>query len=311
MEIIVGFLIAATVGITGIGGGSFTTPALVLLAGLPAGEAVGTAMVFAAVLRLLAAPFYMVRKHVDLKYLRLMLVGAVPGLLLGTWFLHAMRMRTWSPVVLLVIGLMLASSSALTFAPRLRYPGFASQKGGWLSVLALPIGVETGFSSAGAGALGTILLLNYSELAAPSVVGTDILFGIVLAIVGSLFHLSWGSINTLSLLKLLAGGIPGVLLGCAFAKKVPAERLRTVIALAAVALGLQLVWMGGAPLVRGRLARANPTIGRRAVSFLAVVPKPACSARESYVLKTGNQRLVGTVALVTPTMPPTISPCRP
>jgi uncharacterized protein len=311
MEIIVGFLIAATLGITGIGGGSFTTPALVLLGGLPAGEAVGTAMVFAAVLRLLAAPFYIARKYVDLKHLRLLLVGAVPGLLLGTWFLHAMRARTWSPVVLLAIGLMLASSSAVSFAPRLRYPRFASQKSGWLSVLALPIGVETGFSSAGAGALGTILLLNYSELAAPSVVGTDILFGIVLALVGSLFHLSWGSINTLSLLKLLAGGIPGVLLGCAFAKKVPADRLRIVNAVAAIALGLQLVWMGGAPLVRARFARANPTIDRRSVSFLATIPEPPSSACQSRVLKSGTRPLVGTVALIAPKMPATLGPCRP
>jgi hypothetical protein len=257
METIVGFVIAATVGITGIGGGSFTTPALVLLAGLPASEAVGTAMVFAAVLRLLAAPFYMARKHVDLKYLKFLLLGAIPGLLFGTWLLRMMRTRTWSPIALLIIGLMLAISSALTFAPRLRQPRFASERSGWLSVLALPIGVETGFSSAGAGALGTILLLNFSELAAPAVVGTDILFGIVLAIVGSVFHVGWGSISGVTLMKLLAGGIPGVLLGCAFSKKVPAEKLRTVIAVVAIALGLQLVWMGSAPFVRSRIARLD------------------------------------------------------
>ena len=270
METIVGFVIAATVGVTGIGGGSFTTPALVLLAGLPANEAVGTAMVFAGVLRLLAAPFYMARKHVDLKYLRLLLLGAVPGLLLGTWLLRMMRTRTWSPVALLVIGSMLAISSALTLAPRLRQPRFASERSGWLSILALPIGVETGFSSAGAGALGTILLLNFSELAAPAVVGTDILFGIVLAIVGSVFHLGWGSVNGLTLIKLLVGGIPGVLLGCAFSKKVPAERLRTVIAVVAVALGLQLVWMGSAPFVRARIAKLDRPAIKQSISPTAV-----------------------------------------
>jgi uncharacterized protein len=314
MEIIVGFLIAATVGITGIGGGSFTTPALVLLAGLPAGEAVGTAMVFAGVLRLFAAPFYMVRKHVDLKYLRLLLIGAIPGLLFGTWLLREMRSRTWSPIALLVIGLMLAISSALTFAPRLRRPDFAREKSGWLSLLALPIGVETGFSSAGAGALGTILLLNFSELAAPSVVGTDILFGIVLAVVGSLFHLGWGSINTLTLLKLLAGGIPGVLLGCAFAKKVPAQRLRTVIALVAIALGLQLVWMGGAPLVRARLARASRGNETPAAASLALVSQSAtlpcqspASTRESRLATT----LATTPAFASATVPDPLGRCRP
>ena len=58
-HLVLGFLIALAVGLTGIGGGSFTVPALLLIVGLPAGEAVGTAFVFAGVLRLIAAPFYL------------------------------------------------------------------------------------------------------------------------------------------------------------------------------------------------------------------------------------------------------------
>ena len=56
-DVVLGFFIALAVGLTGIGGGSFTVPILLLLVGLPAGEAVGTAFVFAGVLRLIAAPF--------------------------------------------------------------------------------------------------------------------------------------------------------------------------------------------------------------------------------------------------------------
>ena len=249
MQVIVGFLIAATVGLTGIGGGSFTTPALVLLAGLPAAEAVGTALVFAAVLRVIAAPFYVVRRLVNGKYLRLLLLGAIPGLLLGTWFLRLLHERSWNPLVLVLIGAVLAGSSAVTFIPWLRRPRFARERSGWLSLLALPIGLETGFSSAGAGALGSVLLLNYSELSAAEVVGTDLLFGIGLAVCGSALHLSWGSMNNDVLLRLLAGGIPGVLVGCALAKRVSAGRLRTVIAAVAIILGLQLIWMGSRPLL--------------------------------------------------------------
>src|SRR6266852_5135319 len=40
MYYLVGFIIAIAVGLTGIGGGSFTVPALVLLTGLTAGEPV-------------------------------------------------------------------------------------------------------------------------------------------------------------------------------------------------------------------------------------------------------------------------------
>src|SRR5947209_14801361 len=88
MNVLIGFLIAVVVGLTGIGGGSFTVPALVLLAGLTAGEAVGTAFLFAGVLRLIAAPFYLLGREIHSRYLWLLLLGAVPGLLLGTWALQ-------------------------------------------------------------------------------------------------------------------------------------------------------------------------------------------------------------------------------
>jgi len=269
MEFIVGFLIAATVGLTGMGGGSFTTPALILLAGLPAGEAVGTALIFAAVLRVFAAPFYIVKRHIHGRYLGLLLLGAVPGLLLGTWLLRFMYLESWKSAVLIIVGVLLAFSSAITFLPRLRNPNFAKQRGRWLSVLALPIGIETGFSSAGAGALGTILLLNYSEMTVAEVVGTDLLFGIVLAFIGGAFHLLWGSINSVVLLRLLAGGIPGVLAGCALAGKVPGHKLRSVIAVIAIVLGLQLVWTGSRGLIQQRSlvtqtrgARSFPSVGK-------------------------------------------------
>ena len=77
MYSLIGFIIALAVGTTGIGGGSFTVPARVLIAGLGSGEAVGTAFFFAGVLRLIAAPFYLAGKHIHSRYLRLLLLGAV------------------------------------------------------------------------------------------------------------------------------------------------------------------------------------------------------------------------------------------
>ncbi len=264
MEAILGFLIAATVGLTGMGGGSFTTPVLVLLVGLQTGEAVGTALIFAAILRLIAAPFYIVGRHIHGKYLALLLLGAVPGLLLGTWLLHFMYVESWKSAVLVLVGLLLTISSAITFAPRLRNPLFAKTRSRWLSLLALPIGVETGFSSAGAGALGTVLLLNYSEMPVAQVVGTDLLFGIVLAVIGGAFHLVWGSINQDALMHLLAGGVPGVLVGCALAKKVPGRKLRSAIAVIAIFLGLQLVWTGSRSLMQDHNHRNVERVSQQA-----------------------------------------------
>jgi uncharacterized membrane protein YfcA len=248
MNFLIGFLIAAAVGLTGIGGGSFTVPALVLLAGLTVGEAVGTAFLFAGVLRLIAAPFYLLGKQIHSRYLCLLLVGAVPGLLVGTWALRLLNRDAGSPYVIVMLGVLLAASSSVTFVRRVQNPAFAAKNHRWLPWLALPIGVESGFSSAGAGALGTVLLLNYSEMTPAQVVGTDLLFGLVLAVIGSAFHWSFGSISVPILFQLLQGGIPGVVFGCLLARRVPANKLKTAVAIVAIFAGLQLVWTGGRSL---------------------------------------------------------------
>jgi len=269
MHILIGFLIALAVGLTGIGGGSFTVPALVLIVGLSAETAVGTAFVFAGVLRLIAAPFYLAGRRIHGRYLWLLSLGAVPGLLLGTYILRALSGNADSPVVIILLGLLLTSSSTITFIPRAQNRNFAKKNSRWLPWLALPIGVEAGFSSAGAGALGTVLLLNYSEMTPPEVVGTDILFGLVLAVLGSAFHWRFGSINGHVLTQLLEGGIPGVIIGCASARYLPARKLKFVIAVIAIFAGLQLVWTGSRTLLsrhsRNRAAFQSSSKSARAV----------------------------------------------
>ncbi|PYT72694.1 MAG: hypothetical protein DMG42_14005, partial [Acidobacteria bacterium] len=229
-QLLIGFVIALAVGLTGIGGGSFTVPALLLFAGLPAGEAVGTAFVFAGFVRLVAAPFYLFSRQIHSRYFWLLLRGAVPGLLSGTLVLRFVTARGGNSTVVILLGVVLALTAALHFAPRARKPEFIYRNSQWLPWLAFPIGVESGFSSAGAGALGTVLLLNYSEMTPSQVVGTDLLFGLVLAVIGGIFHWAIGSISSSVLFPLLLGGLPGVLLGCLLSRRIPAHRLRAVIA---------------------------------------------------------------------------------
>lgn len=244
-QLFIGFAIAFAVGLTGIGGGSFTVPALLLFAGLSAGEAVGTAFVFAGIVRLVAAPFYLFDRQIHSRYFWLLLRGAIPGLFAGTLVLRYMTSgQGGNSTLVIILGAVLALSSAITFVPRVRNSQFALKNSRWLPWLAFPIGVESGFSSAGAGALGTVLLLNYSEMTPSQVVGTDLLFGLVLAVIGGIFHWTVGSISLAVLLPLLLGGLPGVLLGCFLSRYIPAQRLRAVIAVLAICAGLQLVVSG-------------------------------------------------------------------
>ena len=174
MPVLIGFVIALVVGMTGVGGGSFTTPVLILLGGIPGAEAVGTALVFTSAVRLVATPFYVSGNLVHMRSLRLMLMGALPGVLAGAYLLHIADAQLSRPVILLVIGAILIVSTPLT-GSRTKSPGLAKDVASpWLTWLALPIGIETGFSSSGAGAMGMLLLFNFSELPTAQAVGTDL-----------------------------------------------------------------------------------------------------------------------------------------
>jgi uncharacterized membrane protein YfcA len=265
--LLLGFAIALAVGLTGIGGGSFTVPALLLIAGLPPAEAVGTTFVFAGVLRLIAAPFYLATRQVHSKYFWLLVQGALPGLVLGMIALRILSKQESNAVIVILVGVLLTLSSSVSFVPRAQVPGFARNNSSWLPWLAFPIGVESGFSSAGAGALGTVLLLNYSEMTPAQVVGTDLVFGLVLATVGAAVHWTFGSISAPLLAQLLLGGIPGVILGCLLARIVPARRLKMVVATVAICAGLQLVWSGAHKLNSKNTtstAQYKSTVGRAA-----------------------------------------------
>src|SRR5437899_11405405 len=91
MNFFIGFLIAVAVGLTGIGGGSFTVPALILIVGLTAGAAVGTAFVFAGVLRLIAAHVHLPGRNFHARSLWLLPLGAVAVLLLRTLALRLIQ----------------------------------------------------------------------------------------------------------------------------------------------------------------------------------------------------------------------------
>ncbi|MBF0171399.1 MAG: sulfite exporter TauE/SafE family protein, partial [Nitrospinae bacterium] len=106
------------------------------------------------------------------------------------------------------------------------------------------IGIEVGFSSAGAGALGTLLLLSSTNLFACTVVGTDIIFGLVLSAVGGGIHLGMGNVDGPLLAELVAGGIFGALAGVQFASKVPARPLRFALLGWLIFIGSQLVYRG-------------------------------------------------------------------
>jgi len=187
--------------------------------------------------------------------------------------LRYMTTRGANATVVIILGVILALSSAVSFVPRARKPEFINMNSRWLPWLSFPIGLESGFSSAGAGALGTVLLLNYSELTPTQVVGTDVLFGLVLAVIGGIFHWTAGAISLSVLFPLILGGVPGVLLGCLLSRHIPANKLRTAIAVLAICAGLQLVVSGVRARMSGPADAAHGSVAEDARGLAHVIKR--------------------------------------
>jgi uncharacterized membrane protein YfcA len=162
----------------------------------------------------------------------------LPGVLIGTLLLQGVK----SDLLTAFVGLTIVSIATINlfrFSKITRH-----DRTPWLAAVGLPIGIEVGFSSAGAGALGALCLMNMTTMVPAAVVGTDLSFGLVLSTVGGGIHAAMGDLNTPVLIKLLIGGTAGALAGGLLASRLPSKKLRLVLCVALVLLGGNLCWKG-------------------------------------------------------------------
>jgi uncharacterized protein len=245
MEILAGFLIALAIGITGVGAGSITAPILILFFHQSASDAVTTALVFGTVVKLIATPIYMSRGHVNFRVLKFMAMGGLPAVLIGSLVLNSLDQKALSRPVLLIVGVTVLLTATATLwrslTPKIAANPVALK---WMPWIVAPIGFEVGFSSAGAGALGTIVLMRYTSLIPAEVVGTDLAFGLLLSIFAGGIHASMTGVPWGILGKLLLGGIPAVLIGTQLISVVSPRKMRLALCIWLVYIGGQLSWRG-------------------------------------------------------------------
>ena len=246
MTFLVGFLMALAVGLTGVGAGSITAPVLILFFGLTPAASVGTALAFAAVIKLAVAPLYLFRRQVSRRILMLLCLGGLPGVLAGVVVLGKLNVKQYEHTVFAILGLTIGSMALYSLYHSLRRGQqiVGRDRTAWLPWIAAGIGGEVGFSSAGAGALGSLVLLNLTTLTPAQVVGTDMLFGLVVSVVGCGFHVSAGHYDRAILYRLLGGGLIGAFAGAWLSSILPSKPLRIALSICLVGLGIQLAWRG-------------------------------------------------------------------
>jgi uncharacterized membrane protein YfcA len=245
MQYLIGFIIALFIALTGVGAGTITVPVLVLFLGVPAPVAVGIGLMFATAVKLILVPSQILRRNVAWRTLAFMLAGGVPGVIVGSLFLKHLVNAGSQNLLNALLGAILVTTASwqiFNFLRPLKANADHRDRSPLLAWLMLPVGAEVGFSSAGAGALGSAALLSLTPLLPAQVVGTDIAFGFVISLIGSGAHWFSHASNTELLLQLIAGGVVGAIGGTLLSTRIPRRPLRFALWVWLLILGGQFIF---------------------------------------------------------------------
>ncbi len=218
----IGLAVGVLTGLTGMGGGSLLTPALLVLLGLDPITAVGTGLVVAAVTKLFGSAAHGRLGNVDMGLVRTLLAGSLPGALAGMgliWVVSYTELVALASLVKTAIGatLVLAALSLWT-RPLWERGGLrASRNPEVVRLSTIGVGFAVGalvsLTSVGSGTLLVPFLIFFSRLSPSKVVGTDIVHGFLLtAVIASLHGLS-GHVHWAVAVAVMVGSVPGVVLG--------------------------------------------------------------------------------------------------
>ena len=252
----VGLLVGTLIGLTGVGGGSMTTPVLMLLFGQSPAVAVGTDLLFSATTKLVATASFGFSRRVDWPIVGRLLIGSIPGVAGGVaslWLTHSTPgaadsiTRHALAIVLAAaaFGLILKTPiQRLGLKVTARALGQVERHKVLVTALAgLTLGVAVSLTSVGAGALGVVMLLALYPLRLTSdrLVATDIAHALPITLIAGAGHAYLGHVNLDILAALLLGSIPGVLLASRITLRLPDRITHTLIAVMLACVSVRML----------------------------------------------------------------------
>ena len=248
-----GLFVGAIVGLTGVGGGSIMTPLLITVFGVPAPVAVGTDLACATVTKTVGTFAHRAARNVKASVVKLLALGSIPAAIVTLTVLAAAQLnahqfdrliRESVGVVLLVsIAVLLARDPLRRWSARSTLVAAVRHYRPAATVLVgAVIGAAVALTSLGAGAIGAAAVaMLYPELEPVEIAGSDIAHAVPLTAVAAAGHAWLGTIDVGLLLALLAGGIPGIVLGSLLSRRVPTRALRLLLVTTLALAGFKLL----------------------------------------------------------------------
>lgn len=252
VTITAGFLVGLLTGMTGMGGGLIMTPVLIFLLGVSPATAVGTDLIYASVTKLFGAWQHWRQKTIDFTVVQWLTAGSLPGALAGVWVVMELQNRLNLQQVNSIIGKMLGIAYMAIavlmlwhiIQKRRKQNISAAPQGvpkGRLILLGFVGGLLVATTSIGSGTLFMAMLLLIYPISAARLVGTDIMQAVFVTGVAGLGHFYIGNVDSWLVVSLLAGSIPGILLGSRLTTRLPEIAIRTGLLIMLLASGMKLL----------------------------------------------------------------------
>jgi len=251
---VVGLVVGLIVGLTGVGGGSLMTPALVFLFKIPVDIAVGTDLIFASLTKIAGVTAHSARGNVNWRIVMRLGAGSLPASI-ATIFIMSQFKTHGKPldgVILPLLGVSLvATAAAVMFRKRILLAGgkvfeLSEQVSNrFATLVGIVLGVMVTLTSVGAGAIGVAaLMLLYPKIRGAEIVGSDLAHAIPLVTVAGLGHLQLGNIDYRLLVGLLLGSVPGIYIGSSVSSRLPEVTMRRILAGVLLFMGIACVVAG-------------------------------------------------------------------
>ncbi len=219
------------------------TPLLILLFGVNPLTAVGTDLTYMAMTKSVGAVQHYRQRTVDLSLAKYLVAGGAPASIAGIAVTTYLNLNLGHFLDLLIkrsLGLTLLIAAAFLIYATFRSRNVASlpksfrDVAGRRKILALALGSLLGFTvsltSVGSGTLLMPFLIMVYGIAPKKLVGTDIFFAAIITLLSGLAYFYQGVADPKLLILLVAGSVPGVLLGSRFNHRAPPRIIRVILA---------------------------------------------------------------------------------
>lgn len=253
---ILGFLTGILIGLTGTGGGSVLTPLLLIFTPYSAVVVIGTDLVMGVATKLVGFIEHWRLGRIYWRLAGYIILGSLPGSLAGILFVHFLKVHlsaaNLDASLKVFVGLALfAASVSLPYVRKRQKRAAQGQHPSEIRAgerghkRFLAVGAGVGFlvavTSVGSGSLLMVFMLLVAPLPIADLVGTDIMLGLATTVLAGSLHFWMGHFNQHLFFGLVAGSVPGVLVGSWFSHRIPERYFSWLLSILYFSLGARLL----------------------------------------------------------------------